>query len=128
MAKSHSKRSGQVSQRLEPEDYPVVLWLVEMGFSQHRIASLFDVNQGRISEVVTKYSKAAEGEPGPSLEYLLDRHAATHPDPFSDPPGAERNVYRGFMANAQDADHQDSYQPRQFAHTNPNGPPPGDTD
>ena len=94
MTKSHSKRSGQVSQRLEPEDYPVVLWLVEMGFSQHRIASLFDVNQGRVSEVVTKYINSAHGDPHPV---------------WQKPHGAERNVYRGVMAN-------------------PNGPPPGDTD
>ena len=111
MTKSHSKRSGQVSQRLEPEDYPIILWLVEMGFSQHRIASLFDVNQSRISEVVTKYSKATEGERGSSLDYLLDRHAAAHPDPFSD-----RHAY--------------NQQRNVFAKSapNPNGPPPGDTD
>lgn len=34
-----------------PQGRAVVILLVALGFPQHRIASLFDENQGRISEI-----------------------------------------------------------------------------
>ena len=38
---------------LDDEDKAIVLMLKAAGFPIHRIGALFDVNQGRISEVVT---------------------------------------------------------------------------
>ena len=35
-----------------PQGQSVIMILYHCGFPQHRIASLFDCNQGRISEVV----------------------------------------------------------------------------
>lgn len=37
---------------LSDGDKKVALWLHERGFPNHRIAALFDVNQGRISEAL----------------------------------------------------------------------------
>ncbi len=67
------------------KDKAVALMLVELGYAQHRIASLFDVNQGRISELATgqtvardllgKLPKADEGK-APIVPALRRRFGA----------------------------------------------------
>lgn len=42
---------NQNSDHLSPSDIAIVKLLLTQGFHQKRIASLFDVNQGRIAEI-----------------------------------------------------------------------------
>lgn len=42
----------QKSDKLSPSDAAIVVLLASMGFQHKRIAALFDVNQGRIAEIV----------------------------------------------------------------------------
>ena len=44
---------NQRSKSLTPADGALILHLIHLGFQHKRIAALFDVNQGRISEIAT---------------------------------------------------------------------------
>jgi predicted XRE-type DNA-binding protein len=49
--KTDYNRAGQESETLTQNDVAIIRTLKMLGFHNKRIAALFDVNQGRISEV-----------------------------------------------------------------------------
>lgn len=49
--KRHEREHAQKSVELDEQDAAVIKLLLAEGFAQKRIAALFDVNQGRISEI-----------------------------------------------------------------------------
>ncbi len=48
----------QRSKKLSPADAALIIHLIHLGFQHKRIAALFDVNQGRISEIATSAKMA----------------------------------------------------------------------
>jgi len=55
-------RKGQESETLSPADKLTVFELVKRGFQHKRVAALFDVNQGRITEAVVEIEKILSGK------------------------------------------------------------------
>lgn len=58
-----AREEAQASYSLQPHDVPIIIGLTRLGFHQKRIAALFDVNQGRIAEVVRDAKKAGRIQP-----------------------------------------------------------------
>lgn len=52
-ARAVDRKSQQTAYTLDEYDAAIVRFLDNQGFSCQRIAALFDVNQGRVSEVIT---------------------------------------------------------------------------
>ena len=59
---SNPMRKGQESETLSPADKLTVFELVKRGFQHKRVAALFDVNQGRITEAVVEIEKILSGK------------------------------------------------------------------
>ncbi len=59
-----------MSKQLTHDDKIKVLKLLEKGLFQHEIAAIFDVNQGRISEVKNNYVLTKSGN-SPSTQLSL---------------------------------------------------------
>ena len=58
-----------MSEKFSDQDAAVIRLLWTMGYKQHRIASLFDCTQGRITEIVTG-QKAPPQKKGRRLEVV----------------------------------------------------------
>ena len=52
-ARAVDRKGQQASYTLDEWDAAIIRFLDNQGFSCQRIAALFDVNQGRVSEVIT---------------------------------------------------------------------------
>ena len=60
--------------KLSNTDIGVVIFLLALGYDQHRIAALFDVNQGRISEINMRRRNLDEGEiPSITIQFPRQR-------------------------------------------------------
>lgn len=51
---STDRHKEQASSKLSDEDRAIIIWLASLGFQYKRIAALFDINMGRVAEVVVK--------------------------------------------------------------------------
>jgi hypothetical protein len=64
------RRITQMSKKLTPEQIVKVLKLLKRGLYQHEIAAIFDVNQGRISEIKNTYT-LVRSKLGTETQFLL---------------------------------------------------------